>query len=893
MQRGLFSRFSLHFTLVLIFALLAGLAQWTAFRVSGDTLQATVDAQEIEEIQTVGRVLQELLAEHAQRARLTARLIARGDSLGRHFSSSQGGDAAKTLRQSLDNARVVSELGLIEVTDDREIVLYRSDDAGSGGDRSSAWGVFEALQGESILASELEAGTLTVRAIEPIRSQGQVVGTIGVGVQVDSALFQKLGRELATELFLVARTGQVLAASTTRPRSLDPSLVQEALTQKIPVFRQSRESHETVGYLPLMIVDSAYVVVAVLDGSTAYQRLDEGQERAVIYTLVIFMGCSLLAILLLRWTLHPLYALRDKAEGLARELTGSGITAKSGNEVQVVVNVLETLTSRLVARNTELLEAKQVAEAASHAKSKFLSNMSHEIRTPLNGILGMAEILERTPLNAEQDRYVRAIGSAGRALHELLGDILDLAKIEAGRLVIEQTDFDLQALLGQLVDIFRELASTRGNILVTDFRLPDRLALNGDPTRLRQILSNLISNAIKFSEGGTITLGVSPLNPRPDDDRLWLRCSVRDTGIGIAPEAIAGLFQPFVQADQSTTRRFGGSGLGLVICRHFVELMGGTIRVDSTLGQGSTFTIDLPFARAVAPLAEPTTAARSVDKIRARILVAEDNPVNQVVIEAILGQLGATVTIAENGALAVEALQQSAFDLVLMDCQMPVMDGYGATAAIRALPPPWSRVPIVALTANALPEDRQRCLDAGMNDYLSKPVRIQPLLACLLHWLPAGASASVAASPPPATLPASPSPAALPVQTSSAPTSLLDRSALVDNPSFNHPGTGKLVERVIALYLDDTPKLIATLRTRLPEPAWPEVTRAAHSLKSSSAAIGLASISARAAHIEALARQQDAAEVATALPGLEAEFAQAVPELRAELERLTGKSPVT
>ena len=884
MQRSLFSRFSLHFTLVLVFALLAALAQWTAFRVSRETLKATVDAQEIEKIQTVGRVLLELLEAHAERARLTARLIALGDSLGKYLASSRGGDAAMKLRQSLDDARVASEHGHIEVTDNREIVLYRSDDGEPVGDRSSAWGVFEALQGESILATELAAGILTVRAIEPITLQGQLLGTICVGFRVDSALLEKLGRELAAELFLVARTGQVLAASTTRSRSLDPVLIQEALTQKIPVFRQSRESHESVGYLPLTIIDTAYVVVAVLDSSTAYRRLDEGQERAAVYTLVILLGCSLLAILLLRWTLHPLFALRNKAEGLALELTGSGIAVESGNEVQVVVNVLETLTSRLVARNTELLEAKQLAEAASRAKSRFLSNMSHEIRTPLNGILGMAEILERTPLNAEQERYVRSIGSAGRSLHELLGDILDLAKIEAGKVVIEQIDFDLQALLGQLADIFRELASARSNTLITDFRIPARLALNGDPTRLRQILSNLISNAIKFSEGGTITFCVSPLDPRPDDDRLWLRCSVSDTGIGIAPEAIAGLFKPFVQADQSTTRRFGGSGLGLVICRHFAELMGGAISVDSTLGQGSTFTIDLPFARAVAPLPEPATAARSVEKINARILVAEDNPVNQVVIKAILGQLGATVTIAENGALAVEVLQQSAFDLVLMDCQMPVLDGYGATAAIRALPPPWSRVPIVALTANALPEDRQRCLDAGMNDYLSKPVRIEPLLSCLLHWLPAGASASASASPQPTTLP---------VQASPASASLLDRSALVDNPSFNRPGMGKLVERVIALYLDDTPKLIATIRLRLPEPAWPEVTRAAHSLKSSSAAIGLASVSARAARIETLARQQDAVEVAAALPGLEEEFAQAVPELRAELERLTGKPLLT
>ena len=874
--------FSLTFTLILAFALLVAISLWTAFQVSGRALQATVEAEEREELQTIGRVLEELVAEHSLRARLTARLTAGRDSLGATLANNAQGKRTTTLSAVVDSARAASEIDLIEVTDSREVIVYRSQEPERHGDRSSSWGVFEALEGASQMVSDLDGGALTLRAIEPIRVQDRIVGTISAGVRVDNALLARLGRELDAELFLVSRNGERLAVSTNRARTLDPLLIQEALTQKIPVYRQSRAAHETVGYLPLTIVDNAYVMVAVTDSAAAYQRLEDANQRAAGYALVILAASSVLGILLLRWVLRPLRALRRKAEGMAAEMTGSSIAANTGNEVQSVVNVLETLTDRLVARNSELVEARQTAEAASRTKSQFLSNMSHEIRTPLNGILGMAEVLARTPLNEQQNRYLHAITSAGRALHELLGDILDLAKIEAGKIVLERIDFELQTVLAQFSEVFRELASARGNTLLTDFRTPASLPLHGDPTRLRQVLSNLMTNAIKFTEGGTITLTASRIDPRPGDARVWLRFSVRDTGIGIAPEAIAGLFQPFVQADQSTTRRFGGSGLGLVISKHLVELMGGTISADSVVGGGSVFAIELPFAEAVSPPAEEPAERRRLHRLAARILVAEDNPVNQAVIEAMLGQIGATPTIVENGALAIEALSKGSFDLVLMDCQMPVMDGYRATATIRALPTAASRVPILALTANALPEDRQRCLDAGMNDYLSKPIRLDPLHACLLRWLPASDASPGTSSPPGPAVAAVVSPVTAP---SSA---VLDRHALLDNPSFNRGGSGDLVQRVVGLYLGDAPNLLAGIRNHLPEGAWPELARAAHSLKSSSAAVGLTAVSGGAARIEALARSEDGPGIEVALAALGADFELGIAALRAELEHRAG-----
>ncbi|HNI50581.1 MAG TPA: ATP-binding protein, partial [Accumulibacter sp.] len=686
-------RFSITVSLIALFAVLAALAQWTALLVSHQALQATVRAREIDKMLTVGRVVEELVVEQARRARLTARLTARRNSLGR--SLAQSGEAAvETVREVLDEALAASAVAQMEIADSRQLVVYRAHERARNGDLSEVWGVFEALAGQGQMASAIDNGVVTVQAIEPVDWKGKVVGALVAGVRIDSSLLAKIGEDLGADLFLIARTGALLASSQSVPYTLDQAAIQEAFTQKIPVYRHEMQAHRTLAYLPLTIVDNAFVIVAVLDSAQAYEMLARANERSLLITLGILLVSVLLGSALVRWVLRPLRALRERAEASAVALTGSAIESGSSNEIAAIVKVLETLTDRLVRRNRELAEATQAAEHASKAKSQFLSNMSHEIRTPLNGILGMAEVLARTPLAAEQARYLRAITSAGQSLHALLGDILDLAKIEAGRIVVEQIDFDLMTVLVPMADAFREIASVHGNVLSSDLRIPASLEVNGDPTRLRQVLSNLLSNAIKFTEHGRVLLAAERLADRDGDTRLWLRFVVRDSGIGIAPEALARLFQPFVQADQSTTRRYGGSGLGLVICRHLVELMGGSISVESTPGAGSTFTVDLPFAAALAPVASSGSGAGSRQTLNGRVLVAEDNPVNQSVIEAMLGELGVTVTIVANGAAAVEALPGGAFDLVLMDCQMPVMDGYAATAAIRAGAGALARVPI-------------------------------------------------------------------------------------------------------------------------------------------------------------------------------------------------------
>jgi signal transduction histidine kinase len=399
-----------------------------------------------------------------------------------------------------------------------------------------------------------------------------------------------------------------------------------------------------------------------------------------------------------------------------------------------------TLYRTLIEHEQQLIEARDAAEAASRAKSTFLANMSHELRTPMNAIMGMTELALRLATDPKQRDQLSKVAQASEHLLHVINDILDISKIEADRLKLEQVNFKLGAVLEDLLSLMGQKALDKGLDIGVDVT-PEvtQSALLGDPLRLGQILLNLVSNAIKFTDRGSIQVRVRIAECSARD--CLLRFEVRDTGIGIGAEEQQRLFTAFEQADGTMTRRYGGTGLGLAISKRIARLMGGDIGVHSTPGQGSTFWFTARLGKTLGGV-EPARAeaiGSAEDRLKrlyagARILLAEDEPVNQEVSRELLEDVGLKVDLASDGAEAVAMARLTGYDLILMDMQMPKMNGLDATRAIRVIPG-REYTPILAMTANAFDEDRKHCLDAGMNDHIGKPVNPEVLFECLYKWL--------------------------------------------------------------------------------------------------------------------------------------------------------------
>lgn len=551
-------------------------------------------------------------------------------------------------------------------------------------------------------------------------------------------------------------------------------------------------------------------------------------------------------------------------------------TDSKGNIVRVIGT--HTDVTDMVRINEELHNAKAIAEAANTAKSDFLANMSHELRTPLNSIIGMSHLLMSSKLPAEQKVLVDSVYKGSCSLLEIVNDILDLSKIEAGEVTLETIGFDISYVLDSVIITLEQLSLEKEISLVGRYNPTAFPYVIGDPLRLSRILMNLISNAIKYTEKGQIEVHAETITNKHGE--TILRCEVRDTGVGIPKDKIDRIFDKFTQADTSTTRRYGGTGLGLAITRELVELMGGDIGVTSKEGEGSTFWFTIPFAitQEITNLSDKKKRTKNsynnIPAESARLLIAEDHPMNQILISRVLETFGITdFDIVESGRAVLKRTEMEKWDMVLMDCHMPEMSGYDATREIRQRERgSKAHIPIIAMTANAMSGEREKCLRFGMDDYISKPIDVDELKDTLAQWLTFSTPQIKEETQHPS-----------PEQNAS--TAPVDLSVLLD---FTADDT-EMQRELINAFLAQSEKNIKSLQSCLSFPAHHAWGEAAHMLKGGASSIGASLLSTLAAQAQDAPNETDVKSIL--LKKIEDEYVQVEKELRDFAASITESTP--
>jgi signal transduction histidine kinase/CheY-like chemotaxis protein/HPt (histidine-containing phosphotransfer) domain-containing protein len=629
-------------------------------------------------------------------------------------------------------------------------------------------------------------------------------------------------------------------------------------------------------YKSLKNVD--WLLMAVVPLKEVYAPITQAERRLWGITLVIGLTVIPLAWMLAALMLKPLLALRAVIEKLRLDAsTYTPHLVQRRDEIGDLARSFYSLFSELTAASAREAAAaarerdaerrlREVAESTARAKSAFLATMSHEVRTPMSGVLGISELLLETPLTADQRDYVQTILSSGKSLLAISNDILDISKIEAGKLELEAVPLDPIQTVREVAALFGPRASAKGLTINIDVAPEVPRDVIGDPGRLRQVLLNLLGNSVKFTAMGGIRIAVSVREVIGDD--VVLAFAVVDSGIGMTAEQREKLFQPYAQADESTSRRFGGTGLGLSICLRLVELMAGSFQVESSPGKGSrfTFTLRCPRAEPGSSRTQPSAANGLPQRFKGRVLLVDDNLVNRKVAHASLSALGLAVIEAEDGSQALDALEVTAVDLVLMDMNMPVMDGLEATRRIRAAEASEGRprVPILAMTANVMRDAVDACREAGMDGYVPKPFLRSEMIGALTQWLDA--------------VPAEPSQPPQPSPTRAAP-----EAGVINLAAYRRleEDMGSEMSGLVAEFIDSTTRLIDEATRAAERQDRVHIKSRAHILKATAATLGADRLGSMAADLEAAQPLQGTLAALDAIGRIEAEFALVVRALEA------------